>query len=180
VASLGVHFSTPAGHPTYRLLSAIRQGKTIDTLPPRLGVSPAHHLAGPDEVHQRFRDLPEAVTNTRLLGELCRAHHSPVPTIISKQEARQHHRVRRDSKSGSKGVRYNADGDTWTAVVYRHGRCYHVGIFYSKEAAEAAYERALRRENPDLHTAPTTVERPRNTAPTERGNPDRPYLSEGQ
>jgi hypothetical protein len=46
------------------------------------GKTLAHHLAGPDEVHQRFRDLPEAVTNTRLLGELCRAHHPPVPTII--------------------------------------------------------------------------------------------------
>jgi DNA polymerase-3 subunit alpha len=72
VASLGVHFATPTAHPSYRLLSAIRQGKTLDALPARLGVSPAHHLARPDEVHERFRDLPEAVTNTRLLGELCR------------------------------------------------------------------------------------------------------------
>jgi hypothetical protein len=100
--------------------------------------------------------------------------------VVSKQEARQHHRVRSDSKSGSKGVRYNADGDTWSAVIYRNGHCYHVGTYYSQEAAETAYEQALRRENPDLHKAPKTVERPRSPAPTEPNKPDGPCLSEGQ
>jgi hypothetical protein len=100
--------------------------------------------------------------------------------IASKQEARRHHRVRSDSKSGSKGVRYNPDNETWTAVVYRHGHCYHVGSFSSKEAAEAAYEQELRRENPDLHTAPKPVERPHNPAPTARRNPDGPCSSEDQ
>jgi hypothetical protein len=100
--------------------------------------------------------------------------------VVSKHEARQHHRVRSDSKSGSKGVRYNADGDTWSAVIYRNGHCYHVGTFYSKEAAQAAYEQELRRENPDLHTAPKPVERPRSPSPAEGTTPDGPCLSEGQ
>jgi hypothetical protein len=100
--------------------------------------------------------------------------------VVSKQEARQHHRVRSDSKSGSKGVRYNPDNETWTAVVYRHGHCYHVGTYYSQEAAQAAYEQGLRRENPDLHTAPKPVERPRSPAPAERTTPDGPCLTEGQ
>jgi hypothetical protein len=37
--------------------------------------------------------------------------------VVSKQDARQHHRVRSDSKSGSKGVRYTPDNETWTAVI---------------------------------------------------------------
>jgi hypothetical protein len=79
---------------------------------------------------------------------------SPAPCA---RTARQHHRVRRDSKSGAKGVRYNEATDSWSAYVYRHGHCYHVGTFGSKEQAEAAYERELRRENPVLHAAPEIV-----------------------
>src|SRR5260370_3009290 len=43
--------------------------------------------------------------------------------VVSKEEARRHHRVRRDSKSGVKGVRYNPEGGTGRAGVYRDGRC---------------------------------------------------------
>ena len=32
-----------------------------------------HHLADSEAVHQRFRDLPEAVLNTQLLAEQCRS-----------------------------------------------------------------------------------------------------------
>jgi hypothetical protein len=88
--------------------------------------------------------------------------------IVSKEEARQHHRVRRDSKSGIKGVRYNADTDTWSAFVYRSGRCFHVGTYYSPEQASAAYVQALREENPGLAMAPARVERPGNPASTQR------------
>src|SRR4051812_13279336 len=73
--------------------------------------------------------------------------------VVSKHEARQHHRVRRDSKSKAKGVRYNPDGDTWSAIIYRDGRCRTVGTFHSEAAAVQAYELALSRENPDLHRA---------------------------
>jgi hypothetical protein len=59
--------------------------------------------------------------------------------------------VRRDSKSGAKGVRENPDGLTWSANIYRGDRCHHVGTFDSIEEAAQAYENALRQENPDLH-----------------------------
>jgi hypothetical protein len=92
--------------------------------------------------------------------------------VVTKLEARQHHRVRSDSKSGVKGVRHNPETDTWSAYTYRHGHCYHVGTFYSPEQAQAAYEADLRKENPDLHSAPARVERTGIAAPDGRGNPD--------
>jgi hypothetical protein len=92
--------------------------------------------------------------------------------VVSKEEARRHHRVRRDSKSGVKGVRYNPDGDTWSAVVYRNGHCYTVGTFHSEAAAAGAYESALMRESPDLHAAPERVERPSSAVPGQQGNPE--------
>jgi hypothetical protein len=92
--------------------------------------------------------------------------------VVSKEEARRHHRVRRDSKSGVKGVRYNPETDTWSAYVHRHGRCYHVGTFHSEAAAAGAYESALLDENPDLHQAPDRVERFGNPPPVQQGNPD--------
>jgi hypothetical protein len=78
--------------------------------------------------------------------------------VVGKEEARQHHRVRRDSKSGIKGVRFNPETNSWSAYVYRGGRGYHVGTYGSPEQASAAYQQALRDENPDLHRAPETVE----------------------
>jgi hypothetical protein len=67
-----------------------------------------------------------------------------------------------------KGVRYNPESDSWSAYVYRHGHCYHVGTYFSKEQAVAAYESALKNENPDLHTAPARVERPSNLVSTQQ------------
>src|ERR1700722_521583 len=61
--------------------------------------------------------------------------------VVTKQEARQHHRVRSDSKSGTKGVRLNDDGRSWSAYTYRNGHCYHLGTFGAKEQAVAAYKR---------------------------------------
>ena len=90
---------------------------------------------------------------------------------MTKQEARQHHRVRRDSKSQAKGVRYNPDGNSWSAVIYRDGRCCSIGTYNSQKKAEAAYQEALRRENPDLHTAPEKVDRS-HLEPAQRENPD--------
>jgi hypothetical protein len=74
--------------------------------------------------------------------------------VVSKEEARRHHRVRSDSKSGVKGVRHNPESGTWSAYVYRDGRCRHVATYYSREQAQAAYEEELARENPELHAAP--------------------------
>ncbi len=93
--------------------------------------------------------------------------------VMTKQEARQHHRVRRDSKSGVKGVRCNLDTGMWSAYVCRNGRYHSVGTYYTREAAREAYEAALDRESPELHRAPKKVERTGNAAPIQRGNPDR-------
>jgi hypothetical protein len=88
--------------------------------------------------------------------------------VVSKEEARRHHRVRSDSKSGIKGVRYNPEFDTWSAFVYRGSRCYHVGTYYSPEQASAAYEAELREENPGLQVAPARVQRESNSTSTLR------------
>jgi hypothetical protein len=98
--------------------------------------------------------------------------------VVTKEEARQHHRVRSDSKSGAKGVRYNEDGDSWSAYLYRGGNAYHLGTFYHREQAEAAYQEALRSENPELHTAPERVDRPNNARPVQQEKPDGACLSE--
>jgi hypothetical protein len=98
--------------------------------------------------------------------------------IVTKEEARQHHRTRRDSKSGVKGVRYNADTDTWSAYAYRQGQCCHLGTYGSKEQAQYAYEAQLREENPDLHTAPARVEQAGIAAPDRRGSPEAQNLAE--
>jgi hypothetical protein len=94
--------------------------------------------------------------------------------VVSKGEARQHHRVRRDSKSGIKGVRYNNASSTWSTFVYRNGLCQHVGTFYSPEQAVQAYQDELKKENPDLHRAPEKVERSSAEGSDQRANPDRP------
>lgn len=59
---------------------------------------------------------------------------------VTKQEARQHHRVRKDSKHGAKGIRYNRDTNTWSAYIYRSGNAQHVGTFYLRHEAEQAYQ----------------------------------------
>jgi hypothetical protein len=100
--------------------------------------------------------------------------------VVTKEEARRHHRVRSDSRSGVKGVRFNPEGNSWSAYVYRQGHCYHVGTFYSQEQAVEAYEQELRRENPDLHRAPDVVQRQVSPVPVQREKPDRARLSEGR
>lgn len=64
--------------------------------------------------------------------------------VVSTQEARRHHRVRSDSKSGIKGITYNHEYGTWSADVYRHGHCYRVGTFHSQEAAIEAHEKTVK------------------------------------
>jgi hypothetical protein len=80
--------------------------------------------------------------------------------VVTKEEAHRHHRVRSDSKSGVKGVRHNPGTSTWSAYTYRNDRAYHIGTFYTQEQAVAAYEQAMRNENPELNTAPERIERP--------------------
>ena len=85
---------------------------------------------------------------------------------------RQHHRVRSDSKTGMRGVRYNPDNVTYSAYVKRNGSNYHVGTYRTQHEASAAYRQELRRENPDLHRAPDRVERQPAQATVKVHNPD--------
>ena len=95
--------------------------------------------------------------------------------IATPEQARQHHRVRKDSKSGIKGVRYHPESDSWSAYVYRHGHCYHIGSFDSKEAASAAYEAELKKQDPTLQKAPERVQT--STSLIQQDNPSPPSLS---
>jgi hypothetical protein len=98
--------------------------------------------------------------------------------VVTKTETRQHHRVRADSKSQAKGVRYDTVSDTWSAVVYRGGRCRTIGTFHSEAAAIDAYESELVRESPELHRAPERVKRSSDPTP-ERRDPGAAEASEG-
>jgi len=79
--------------------------------------------------------------------------------VVTKEEARQHHRVRSDSGSGIRGVRFNERSRTWTARIYRDGRCQTIGTFERQDEAIEAFENALKWENAELHSAPAIVER---------------------
>src|SRR5262249_58807309 len=60
-------------YPTFRLVTALRHGKTLGELPAGLGVGREHHLAGEAEWRERFRDLPGALANAAALAAQCRS-----------------------------------------------------------------------------------------------------------
>jgi DNA polymerase-3 subunit alpha/error-prone DNA polymerase len=68
VASVAAHFATPDEYPTFRLATAVRQNTLLEQLPARLSITPEHHLAEKPVWTQRFRDLPEALSNLQLLA----------------------------------------------------------------------------------------------------------------
>jgi DNA-directed DNA polymerase III PolC len=82
VASVAAHFATPDGYPTFRLLTAVRQGILLDQVPARLSITPAHHLPEIEQVYQRFRDLPEAIVNTEQLAGQCRSDVLPRGIVL--------------------------------------------------------------------------------------------------
>jgi DNA polymerase III alpha subunit len=82
VASVGVHFAVAGGYWLYRLLTAIRQAQPLEDLPGRLAAGPPHHLAAPEEVQERFRDLPDALSNAGRLAEMCRSDVLPRGVVL--------------------------------------------------------------------------------------------------
>jgi DNA-directed DNA polymerase III PolC len=82
VASVGAHFAVAGGYWLYRLLTAIRQAQPLEELPGRLAAGPPHHLATPDEVAERFRDLPDALANAGRLAEMCRSDVLPRGVVL--------------------------------------------------------------------------------------------------
>jgi hypothetical protein len=73
--------------------------------------------------------------------------------VVTTGQARRHHRVRRDSKSGLKGVKYDEETGRWQANVYRKGKCIYVGSFTTREGAAEGYEEALQDLDPELFAA---------------------------
>lgn len=53
-------------------------------------------------------------------------------------------RLRRNSKSGLKGVSWKSDDGKWLAQIQFQGKSRFLGYFRTKEAAAAAYDRAAR------------------------------------
>jgi len=79
--------------------------------------------------------------------------------VVTTEDARRHHRARKDSRTGIAGIRFNPDGGTWSAHIIRGGHSSSIGGFTSKKEAIDAHRRRLLEENPDLHTAPEVIER---------------------
>lgn len=65
--------------------------------------------------------------------------------IVTKQEANWHHRARKDSESGFKGLKFNGSAGKWYASITRHGEFHHLGAFETLAAAKAAYRAAEER-----------------------------------
>jgi hypothetical protein len=75
--------------------------------------------------------------------------------IVTKKEAAWHHRVRRDSSTGVKGLRYNKSARKWYASITRHGVVHYLGAFDTKEIALDAYREAEERlSEPPLSANP--------------------------
>jgi hypothetical protein len=101
--------------------------------------------------------------------------------VVTKQEALRHHqRARSNSKSGIKGIKCNRGPRTWSVDIYRDGQAKRVGTFFSLKEAKEAHQKALERENPDLHTAPARVERLSNLEPVQPVTPDETPLGEAR
>jgi DNA-directed DNA polymerase III PolC len=82
IASTAAHFTTQDEYPTFRLLTAVRQRTLLDRLPERLSITPEHHLVSPQELRQRFADLPEAVHNGDTLAQVLRSDVLPREPIL--------------------------------------------------------------------------------------------------
>jgi hypothetical protein len=131
--------------------------------PPKILIRQSEFCAG-------HRSPTVAACERRRAGRIAKSPDKSASRHIT--EARQHHRARRDSQSGVKGVRHNPETDTWSAYAYRAGQCHHLGTFASKEQAQYAYEAQMRKENPDLHDAPPRVEHTGIGQPDRGSNPD--------
>jgi len=72
VATQDVHFAYPDGYRVHRVLAAIRENCTVDTLPPGSTVPPGAFLRSPEEIKVLYRDFPAAVENSLEIAADCR------------------------------------------------------------------------------------------------------------
>ncbi|MBP1684443.1 MAG: dnaE2 [Deltaproteobacteria bacterium] len=71
VATNDVRAAAPSGKPLLDVLTCIRNGTTLDAAGRGLLRNAERHLKSPAEMGALFRDLPEAVANTRRIAEQC-------------------------------------------------------------------------------------------------------------
>ncbi|HYZ88333.1 MAG TPA: error-prone DNA polymerase, partial [Myxococcales bacterium] len=71
VAGGGVRHAVPGLKPLYDALTCIRLKTTLDAAGRALCRNAERHVRPPDEVAAQFRDLPDAVRNTRAVAERC-------------------------------------------------------------------------------------------------------------
>jgi len=81
IASTAAHIATPGDYPTFRLITAVRQGMLLEQLP-RLSITPDHHLVDNHELRRRFRDLPDAIRNSDALAEQLRSDVLPRDLVL--------------------------------------------------------------------------------------------------
>ncbi|BCS32976.1 hypothetical protein TBR22_A22010 [Luteitalea sp. TBR-22] len=69
LATNGVRFATPEARPLYDVLTCIRHGTTLEHAGRRLAANAERYLKSPKQMAALFRDLPQAVANTRALAD---------------------------------------------------------------------------------------------------------------
>jgi error-prone DNA polymerase len=71
VAGGGVRHAKAQGKPLYDALTCIREGVTLDGAGRLLSRNAERHVRPPRALAHDFRDLPDAIANTRLIAERC-------------------------------------------------------------------------------------------------------------
>jgi error-prone DNA polymerase len=71
VATNDVHFQTAEGHLAHRVLSAIRTGTTVGTLPAGVVAPPECYLKSEEEMLEVFRDFPDSVRAASEIAWAC-------------------------------------------------------------------------------------------------------------
>ena len=70
VAANDVHFLQRSDHPAHDVMLCIGTGKTLQD-EQRMRYQPELYFKSADEMRELFRDFPEAITNTLVIGERC-------------------------------------------------------------------------------------------------------------
>jgi DNA-directed DNA polymerase III PolC len=91
IASTAAHFATLAEYPAFRIATAVSRATLVDQLPPQLSITPEHHLVDLETWQRRFRDLPEALSNTERLAEQLQANVLPHEVVLPKPRVPRHH-----------------------------------------------------------------------------------------
>jgi DNA-directed DNA polymerase III PolC len=91
IASSAAHFATPQEYHALRIITAVSRATLIDQLPARLSITPDHHLLAPETLRYRFRDLPEAVSNTDALAEQLQSNVLPRDVVLPQPRLPRHH-----------------------------------------------------------------------------------------